>query len=109
MSRLLELLAQHGYLILFAWIGAEQLGVPIPGIPVLLATGALAGVGRLGPGAVVLVATAASLLGDTVWYVLGRRKGSRILQFLCRFSLEPDTCVRRTERIFDRYGAGSLV
>jgi membrane protein DedA with SNARE-associated domain len=108
-SPMLELLARHGYLVLFAWIAAEQLGAPIPGIPVLLATGALAGAGRLGLGAVVLVSTAASLLGDSVWYVLGRWKGSRVLRFLCRVSLEPDTCVRRTEEIFDRHGARSLI
>ncbi|HEV8120070.1 MAG TPA: VTT domain-containing protein [Candidatus Polarisedimenticolia bacterium] len=106
---MLALLAQHGYLIVFAWIAAEQLGAPIPGIPLLLATGAVAGEGRLGLGAVVLVATAASLLGDSVWYVLGRRKGARMLRFLCRISLEPDTCVRRTEQIFERHGAGSLI
>jgi membrane protein DedA with SNARE-associated domain len=109
MSQMLALLAQHGHLIVFAWIAAEQLGAPIPGIPVLLATGALAGDGRLGLGAVVLVGTAASLLGDSVWYVLGRRKGARVLRFLCRISLEPDTCVRRTEQIFERHGAGSLI
>jgi len=108
-SELLALLAQHGYLIVFAWIAAEQLGAPIPGIPVLLATGALAGSGQLGLGPVVLVATAASILGDTIWYVLGRQKGARVLRFLCRISLEPDTCVRRTEQIFERHGAGSLI
>jgi len=106
---MLALLAQHGYLILFAWIAAEQLGAPIPGIPLLLATGALAGAGRLGLGAVVLVATAASLLGDSVWYVLGRRRGAPVLRFLCRIALEPDTCVRRTEQIFERHRAGSLI
>jgi len=106
---MLALLAQHGYLIVFAWIAAEQLGAPIPGVPVLLATGALAGDGRLGLAPVVLVATAASLLGDSVWYALGRRKGARVLRFLCRISLEPDTCVRRTEGIVERHGAVALI
>ncbi|HEV8199082.1 MAG TPA: VTT domain-containing protein [Candidatus Polarisedimenticolia bacterium] len=109
MSPTLALLAQHGYLILFAWIGAEQLGAPIPGIPLLLATGALAGTGQLRLATVVLVATAASVLGDFVWYVLGRKKGVRVLQFLCRISLEPDTCVRKTEQIVERHGARSLI
>lgn len=109
MSETIALLAQYGYLILFAWLAAEQLGAPIPAIPVLIATGALAGDGRLSLGAVILVSTAASLLGDSVWYVLGRWKGSRVLRFLCRISLEPDTCVRRTEEIFERHGARSLI
>ena len=109
MSETIALLAQYGYLILFAWIAAEQLGAPIPAIPVLIATGALAGDGRLSLGAVVIVSTAASLLGDFVWYVLGRQKGAGVLRLLCRISLEPDSCVRRTEQIFERYGVGSLI
>src|SRR4029453_15274973 len=44
-----------------------------------------------------------------VWYELGRRKGSRVLRFLCRVSLEPDSCVRNTQDTFVRRGAWSLV
>jgi membrane protein DedA with SNARE-associated domain len=108
-SQTFALLQEHGLLILFAWIAAEQLGAPVPGIPILLATGALAGTGRLGLGAVVLVATSASVVGDFVWYLLGRLKGTPVLRFLCRISLEPDTCVRKTEQIFERHGARSLI
>jgi hypothetical protein len=32
-----------------------------------------------------------------------------VLRLLCRISLEPDSCVRRTEDIFLRYGVRSLV
>jgi membrane protein DedA with SNARE-associated domain len=101
--------ARHGYLVVFIWMAAEQLGLPIPAIPLLLAAGAMAGTGRLGVGAVVLVATVASMLADSLWFVIGRLKGVRVVQFLCRVSLEPDSCVRRTEEIFDRYGVRSLL
>lgn len=57
----------------------------------------------------LLVALAASLLADLFWYELGRRHGSRVLAFLCRISLEPDSCVRRTEDVFQRHGARSLL
>ena len=46
---------------------------------------------------------------DSVWFQLGRRKGIKILQLLCRISLEPDSCVRRTEGIFSKQGARSLL
>ncbi|HEU5323892.1 MAG TPA: VTT domain-containing protein, partial [Methylomirabilota bacterium] len=75
----------------------------------LLAAGALAGAGRLSLTLVLLVSLVASLLADTLWYEIGRRRGVRVLQFLCRVSLEPDSCVRRTETIFGRYGVRSLL
>src|SRR5206468_2581098 len=75
----------------------------------LTIAGALAGAGRLSLALVLLVSVVASLLADALWYEMGRRKGVRVLQFLCRVSLEPDSCVRRTELLFGRYGVRSLV
>jgi membrane protein DedA with SNARE-associated domain len=109
MSGTLEFVVRHGYLVLFVWMVADQIGLPIPAIPLLLAAGALAGSGRLSLGLILLVSLVASLLADTLWYELGRRKGVRVLNFLCRVSLEPDSCVRRTEQVFGRYGARSLL
>lgn len=109
MSETLEFVVRHGYSVLFGWMAAEQLGLPIPAIPLLLAAGALAGSGRLSLSLVLLVSVVASLLADTLWYEIGRRRGVRVLNFLCRVSLEPDSCVRRTEQIFGRYGARTLV
>src|SRR2546425_9372261 len=90
-------------------MAAEQLGLPIPAIPLLLAAGALAGSQRLSLALILLVSVVASLLADTLWYELGRRRGVPVLDFLCSVSLEPDSCVRRTEQMFGRYGVRSLV
>ena len=98
------LLASHGYLALFVLIFADQAGLPFPGEVMLLGAGALGRHGTLGlPGAFAL-AVAASLLADLLWYWLGRRHGARVLGFLCRLSLEPDSCVRETETLFERRG-----
>jgi hypothetical protein len=51
----------------------------------------------------------ASLLGDLVWYVVGRIYGLRVLRLLCRVSISPDSCVRQTEDRFLRWGAPSLM
>jgi membrane protein DedA with SNARE-associated domain len=51
----------------------------------------------------------AALIADTAWYLLGRRGGGRILRLVCRISLEPDSCVRRTENAFLKYGLNSLL
>jgi len=108
-SETLEFIVRHGYVVLFAWMAAEQLGLPLPAIPLLLAAGALAGAHRLSVTLVLVVSVVASVLADTLWFEIGRRRGVRVLQFLCRVSLEPDSCVRKTESMFGRYGGRSLV
>ena len=105
----LQLLVQYGYVVLFAFVLAEQIGLPIPAVPVLLGVGALAGAGRLSLALALGAVLAASLPPDLVWYELGRRRGGRILGLLCRISLEPDSCVRRTENLFMRRGRKALL
>jgi membrane protein DedA with SNARE-associated domain len=105
----IDFLFRHGYILLVAWVFAEQLGIPIPSIPILLAAGALAGTGRLSLGTSLLSVVFAAMSADMIWYQLGRRKGKRLLSLLCRISLEPDSCVRRTARIYRKQGARSLL
>jgi membrane protein DedA with SNARE-associated domain/rhodanese-related sulfurtransferase len=104
-----QFLVRHGLLVLFAVVFAKQAGLPIPAVPVLLAAGALAGAGKMNLALAVALAVVACLLGDLIWYYLGRHRGGRVLKVLCRISLEPDSCVRRTEDFFIRHGTRSLV
>jgi membrane protein DedA with SNARE-associated domain/rhodanese-related sulfurtransferase len=109
MNDALDFLARHGTTLLFAVVFIEQLGAPIPGEPFLLAAGALAGSGKLNLAAVIVTGTMASLLADAIWFYVGRIRGIRILNLLCRISLEPDSCVRRTEDVFSRHGMRAVV
>lgn len=109
MSDVLWLLLQHGYLVVFGVVLLENLGLPVPGIIVLIVGGAFAAAGQFSLGLVVLLAVLAALLGDLAWYGLGRWKGRPVLSFLCKLSLNPDTCVGTTERFFLRYGMPTLV
>jgi membrane protein DedA with SNARE-associated domain len=109
MNSTLEFLVRHGYVLLLGWVFVEQLGLPIPSVPLLLAAGALAGAGRMNILAALLVTIFAALCADSLWYQLGRIKGIAILHLLCKISLEPDSCVRRTEGVFSRQGARSLI
>jgi membrane protein DedA with SNARE-associated domain len=104
-----DFLIHHGYTLLFAWVLIEQLGLPIPAVPMILAAGALAGSGRMNLAVSVGAALIAVILADVFWYCLGRYRGARILKLLCRISLEPDSCVRRTENIFIRHGVQALL
>lgn len=109
MDAAIQTLLRHGYTILFALVLAEQVGLPIPSVPVLLGVGTLIGTGRMSLALALVVALAASLPPDVAWYELGRRRGGRVLGILCRISLEPDSCVRRTENLFMRQGARALL
>ena len=104
-----EFLVHYGYALLFVWLLLEQGALPLPSIPLLLACGALARSGQLHPAMVVASSLAACLIADNIWFQLGRRKGGKVLHFLCRIALQPDSCVRRTEDAFLRYGVNSLL
>jgi len=104
-----QVLVQYGYVVLFAFALAEQIGLPIPAVPALLGVGALAGAGRMSLVLALGAVLAASLPPDLVWYELGRRRGGRVLGLLCRIALEPDSCVRRTENLFTRSGRKALL
>lgn len=109
MTQTLDFVVRHGYVLLFFWILAEQGALPLPSAPLLLACGALARNGRLAPHWIVLTGVAACLIADNVWFLLGRIRGSKVLRFICRIALEPDSCVRQTETIYSRYGVNSLL
>ncbi|HEX7899040.1 MAG TPA: VTT domain-containing protein [Planctomycetota bacterium] len=109
MAEALALIAAHGPLILFLIILADQSGLPVPMEPFLLGAGALMAEGRLAPVPAALSLLAAGFLGNLSWYLLGRRFGGRLLGFVCRVALEPDSCVKRTENLFTRHGVKSLL
>jgi membrane protein DedA with SNARE-associated domain len=108
-QKTLQFLMDYGYAVIAAWVFLEQAGLPVPALPLLLAAGALAGAGKLNAALVLLVAVIAALAGDLIWYWLGRTRGSRVLSFLCRISLEPDSCVRQSETFFSRNGSRTLM
>ena len=109
MDEISAFLIQYGGMVLFAVVFAEQIGLPIPAVPILLAAGALAGAGKLNLAAAVTLSVVACLAGDLIWYELGRHRGRHALNLLCRISLEPDSCVRRTENFFTRHGIRALI
>jgi len=108
-SQIADFVIRHGELLAFLYVFADQLGVPLPAIPALIGIGALAAAGKINTGLTLALIVAACLLADLIWYTLGRRMGSRVLRLLCKISLEPDSCVRRTENIFLRYGVRALL
>jgi membrane protein DedA with SNARE-associated domain len=100
---------RHGLPLIFLYVFADQLGLPLPATPALLAVGALAAMGKINGPLALTLAVLACLLADFIWYGVGRARGAPVLQLLCKISLERDTCVRRTQDVFVRYGPRALI
>jgi membrane protein DedA with SNARE-associated domain/rhodanese-related sulfurtransferase len=109
MNEVIRILSRHGAPIVFGAVLIEQLGLPLPSIPWLLAAGALSATGQSNFAIAVLMAVLACLVADGVWFYLGRARGAKVLGLLCRISLEPDSCVRRTQNLFTKYGWRGIV
>jgi len=102
-------LEEYGYLVLFLLVLAERAGLPLPAIPILVGAGALVRSGSMNAWTVLFLSVAACLLADVVWFQVGRVRGAKVMRWICRISLEPDSCVRGSERAFARLGVRSLL
>jgi membrane protein DedA with SNARE-associated domain/rhodanese-related sulfurtransferase len=109
MSELTQFLVDHGGAVLFVVVFLEQAGVPLPAAPWLLAAGALSASGRLNPLSAMAMTVLACVIADGIWFYLGRHYGNRVVGLLCRISLEPDSCVRRTQNVFVKYGMRGVI
>ena len=97
-----HILMMYGYLLLFAWVLVEQLGIPLPATPILLAAGALSAQNELSFPLALAAGLAAALMADSAWFLTGRKYGHHVLRLLCKLSMEPTICVRRTQDSFGR-------
>ncbi len=109
MSAVPDLLVKHGLALLFVWALGVQAGLPLPAVPMLLGAGALAGAGDMNLALAITAAMAATLCADVLWYSLGRAWGTRVLGVLCRFSLDPDSLIRRAKQRFAAHRVRYLV
>jgi membrane protein DedA with SNARE-associated domain/rhodanese-related sulfurtransferase len=104
MTQTSDFLLRHGAPVLLAAVFVEQMGLPLPALPWMLAAGALAATGKFNFALGIFIIVAACVAADIFWFYLGRYRGRQVMGFLCRITLEPDSCVRRTENMFTRYG-----
>jgi membrane protein DedA with SNARE-associated domain/rhodanese-related sulfurtransferase len=107
-----DLVEQYGPALVFANVLAASIGLPVPAMPALVLFGAMA---SMHPGSVgseilqvLVLSIFATLIGDSAWYFAGRIYGGNTLKTLCKLSLSRDTCVKKTERFFGRWGVRVL-
>lgn len=109
MAEFLTFLISYGYCVIFVWVLLDQSGLPMPAMPLMLAAGALAGMGDLSVTLILVTTVLATVPMDLGWYYAGKIRGGRVLNLLCAISLEPDYCVRNTESVFTRLGPLAVV
>ena len=103
------MMARHGYALTFGLLLAEAIGLPFPAAIALVAAGAAVAAHALWGPYVLFAAITALLLGDTVQFWLGRYMGWLLLGFLCRVSINPETCILRSAESFYKRGKATLV
>ena len=100
MHSLIDLVRAHGSLVVFAASFLENAGVPLPAFAILVLAGCLVVEGPVSLPLTLLAATAGALAADMAWFYFGRRRGRGTLYLFCKLSLNPDSCVGRTEKLF---------
>jgi membrane protein DedA with SNARE-associated domain/rhodanese-related sulfurtransferase len=104
-----DTILKYGYQSLYLLLFMEAVGFPMPGSIVLLTAGAAAATGLLHPAVSLVVALGAMLSGDTLLYLIGRHTGWALLGFLCRLSLNPESCILRASETFYKKGRKALL
>lgn len=105
---MVELGGRLGGSIVFLSVLLQQLGVPIPAEPTLIVAGSVGARHPLSLPGVVAFALLAVLAADSLWFVLGRRYGRRMLWLIYRLSRSPDRWMQRTESVYRRRGLKSV-
>jgi membrane protein DedA with SNARE-associated domain len=109
MEALLSAIGRHGYILVFVIVLAEAVGMPVPAALALVAGGAAAAAGLLRLTSLVLLSISAMLIGDSFLFVLGRYMGWGLLGFLCKLSVNPETCILRSAESFYKRGKATLL
>ena len=104
-----EIFLHYDYLILFLWVLVEQLGLPLPSTPILLTAGTLTATHDTRLHWVILAVMLGAAVGDSVWFRLGDRYGSAVTRWICKFSMEAASCIRKTEDVLTRHGSAGLL
>jgi membrane-associated protein len=80
-AALINVPANVGYVAVFALVAIETMGIPVPAETALIAAALLAHDGSMDIGTLIVLASAAAILGDNVGFAIGRVYGRRLFLF----------------------------
>ena len=103
----MSVFSQLTYLGVLLAVFGNQVCLPIPSIVFLIGAGALSAHGKMSAAIVVFLGVLGCLTGDTIWFWVGRKWGSKAMGLLCAMSADPQSCSRNAREKFQRYGLRS--
>jgi len=104
-SELDHLLASWGYPAVFVFVGAESLGVPLPGETMLILASLYAGsTHKLSVEGIVATAAAAAIIGDNIGYLIGRVGGYPLLHRYGKYIRVDAKRLKIGRYLFDHHG-----
>jgi membrane protein DedA with SNARE-associated domain len=100
-----HLVTSYGYWAVFALVGLESLGIPLPGETILIVAGTYAGhTHRLSVWGIFGVAAAGAIIGDNVGFWIGDKGGYRLLRRYGHYVRVDETKIKIGRYIFERHG-----
>ena len=100
-----HLIEVYGYLAVFILVGAESLGIPVPGETALILAGAYAGhTHRLSSWLIFAVAVAGAIIGDNIGFWIGHRFGYSLARRYGRYVWFNERKLKICRYIFDTHG-----
>lgn len=108
MSTLIELVQSYGLWMIFLITLFQSIGLPLPAFAILIITAAVTPTDTIDISSLLVTATLGSLSGDIILYFVSKSLGTSIIGKMCRISLSPDSCVKSSGDIFNRYGPPAL-
>ena len=99
------LINSYGYGAVFVLVGAESIGIPLPGETALIIAGTYAGQQhKLDPWVLWAVASAAAIIGDNIGFLLGDKGGYPLARkYGSKIGLD-ERKLKTARYLFDRYG-----
>jgi membrane protein DedA with SNARE-associated domain len=100
-----HLIDTYGYWAVFLLVGAESLGIPVPGETALIVAGTYAGhTHKLSPWIIFVVASAAAIIGDNIGFWIGDKGGYRLARRYGHVVRLDEHKLKIARYVFDRYG-----
>jgi membrane protein DedA with SNARE-associated domain len=104
LAALIDIPPNVGYAAVFALIAVETMGIPVPGETALIAAALLAHKGQMDIVVLVLIASAAAIIGDNIGFAIGRKGGRKLLLRPGPFHAQRVRVVEVGEPFFARHG-----
>ncbi len=102
-------ITNHGLPVLFAAVGVESFGIPVPGETALIAFAVLASQGHYSIVVVIAVAAAGAIIGDNLgFWLIGRRGGRALIARYPWIERRSERVLPRAEMLLERYGGRAV-